>query len=293
MAERKLIRRKQMTAEEVEEAEAAVAEAETDEVEVDEAEIEKDVDEDNDEDEDEPAPKKAHTIGKKVVAVPAKNKVQPAAPKKVVKKVAEPEEDDDDLPEHVVDDDEDEAALPKVNRKVVGGNNKIKKSAVVNVSPKTTVKVQKPADIVKTSLVDDILSRLAAGQSVTIIRLENGNWKLADSKAAKDNRTTVGLRGAAYWDEVCSPEYIEWEKEWRELTMAERLARAKKAKVTWEEHADARINQMRLVDAYRQKLGIEKYKPEYQERSARDAVRKDKSAALSAKADVEESEAEE
>lgn len=82
------------------------------------------------------------------------------------------------------------------------------------------------------------------------------------------------LSGKEYWQEVLDPDYNEWREEWVELTYEEKVARAKKAKVKWEEHENPKVDVMRLTEAYRKHLGVHKYKPEYRSRSARSAVRK-------------------
>ena len=48
---------------------------------------------------------------------------------------------------------------------------------------------------------------------------------------------------------------------------------AKQKKVKWENHDDERIDRIRITVALREKLGIEKYKDEYQDKAARDAIK--------------------
>jgi hypothetical protein len=72
---------------------------------------------------------------------------------------------------------------------------------------------------------------------------------------------------------MVDPNYLEWINTWKAKSYAEKKAYAKKAKIKWEEHADERIDVMRITQAVREAEGIEKYKPEYRSRQARAALR--------------------
>lgn len=90
----------------------------------------------------------------------------------------------------------------------------------------------------------------------------------------------AGLRGDAYDKEVWTPEYYNFirvdagdGKPWEKHTTDEKSALAKSAGLTWQEHTDAKITAMNMFNAVIAALGVEKYKPEYKSKSARDAVR--------------------
>lgn len=81
------------------------------------------------------------------------------------------------------------------------------------------------------------------------------------------------LEGQEYWQEVLSPEFDMWSKEWNELTYSEKIEEAKRVGAEWEEHDVEKTNMMRMGAAVRDVLGIEKYKPKYRSRKARQAIR--------------------
>ena len=119
-----------------------------------------------------------------------------------------------------------------------------------------------------------LLSELAKGSIILIKALGDGEYHLQLS--ATSGIVTVGpqkLTGKAYWDEVLSQEFKEHDEEWKQLSYKEKLAAAKKLKATWESHEDERVDVMRITESVRNKLGISKYKPEYEDRSTRAAIR--------------------
>lgn len=73
--------------------------------------------------------------------------------------------------------------------------------------------------------------------------------------------------------DMLTDEYKEWQAEWSQLTYEEKVAKAEEDGVEWNRHENPRVDNMRLTAAYREALGIEKYKPEYRTRKARAAAR--------------------
>jgi len=61
----------------------------------------------------------------------------------------------------------------------------------------------------------------------------------------------------SYRDEAAG--YKAFEKQWGRMSPTERVAYAKTTGATWNEHSDAKINNMRMQMAVREKLGIKKY----------------------------------
>lgn len=121
------------------------------------------------------------------------------------------------------------------------------------------------------------LGQMEVGKVYTITCIGDGVYTFtvdrADYAVHKSKPRALGLVGKAYWDEVLNPDFKTWSAEWNELTYDEKVAKAKKAKVTWESHVDTKINVMRMTMAMTTALGLEKYKPEYSTKSARLALR--------------------
>lgn len=225
---------------------------------------------------------------------------EPVKVKKASKPVVEEEEEDiveDEIDEELEPDEgeepeEEEEPAPVIRRKVVAAPAPVAKKAVAAPPPvkkaakpvvqieeedvveepvKKTVKV-KPVDAtVAGAIVLDLLDGMSEDQAITITRTADDKWtfSLANGKAAKS-----GLTGRAYWDEVIDPAYLAWYNDWSQMTQDERIKKAKKVGVTWVEDKDPRVNIMRATLAYREQIGIEKYKEQYRSRSARAAIKK-------------------
>ena len=84
---------------------------------------------------------------------------------------------------------------------------------------------------------------------------------------------TKKFKGRAFDDEVQSDEYKEFKAQSKSKSYAEMKKWAKKVKAKWESHSDERIDRIRLTTAIREKLGVEKYKEEYQDAAARRAIK--------------------
>lgn len=151
-----------------------------------------------------------------------------------------------------------------------------KKEPIPELPPEssTAVKLQPINGTAVKDILMSIMSALGDGKAIMILRLSEDRWQInpiADIKSPMAMQKK--LSGRAYWDEVLDPKYIEWDKEWQGLTQSEKVQRCKKAGVVWEEDKDIRINNLHMTEAYRAKLGIEKYKEEYMDRASRAAVR--------------------
>ena len=140
--------------------------------------------------------------------------------------------------------------------------------------PAPPVRIQPVNKNIVEDVIMKVMTALGDGRAILIVRLSEDRWQINPVIDAKNPvAMQKKLSGKAYWDEVLDPHYIEWDKEWQTLTQAEKVQRCKKAGVVWEEDKDVKINNIHMTEAYRTKLGIEKYKPEYRDRSSRAAVR--------------------
>lgn len=220
-------------------------------------------------------------------AAPVQKAPAPAVVKAKVKPIVE-EVDDDDDPEDDYDpedDDDDPEPEPVVVKKpVVVAKAKVKPvveddddgdddgdDEPVKLQKAVAVKV-KPVDAtVAGSMMLELLEGFAEDSSIVITRVETNKWIISNS--LPEDTKSDRLSGAEYWREVQDPKHAEWNEEWSKLTNDEKLKKAKKAGVTWKEDKDPRVNIMRATAAYKEAMGIEKYKPEYRTRAARAAVR--------------------
>ena len=246
--------------------------------------------------ESEPAPKKvvakvtAPVINKKVVAKKVEPEPEPepdeepepapVAKKKVVvpaakvTKKAEPESEPE--PEE-----EAEAPAPVIKKKVVvpaapaakTGKRTAVEAAEEGEPDVAPVQLPKVADVVMENALTALLDALNDGQTVMLTRVDDSHWTIGPANQKAAMAAAGKLVGKAYWAEVCTPEFLAFDEEWTALTYNEKIARAKKAKVTWE-HADAQqVDVIHMTLAMRESLGIKKYKPEYESRKSRDTIR--------------------
>lgn len=117
-----------------------------------------------------------------------------------------------------------------------------------------------------------LIQVMEEGYSLTITKEGDSTWKVA-LHPEEETKKMFKLTGKAYMDEILSDEYQEFMEEWDSLTEEEKIEVAKKAGAEWDEVKNPRINLMKCASAYREVLGIEKYKPEYRSFSARKAIR--------------------
>jgi hypothetical protein len=242
-----------------------------------------DVDDDEDEDEDDEPVRKPVKAAKPapVAAAPVK-KVAPA-PAPVAKKAAKP------APVVVEDDEEDEepvkpvkkvaaAPAPKTEKKVAPAAAPVKKVAPVVEADEDEEEEKAPVRKTSTKVgmnpIADFMEMLEVGQSIIITRDSDLTWRVSSGTMTKaPSGKIMGRQGKAYWEEVANPAFTDWQREWGQKTFAEKKAEAKKLGVTYEAHDNPKIEVMRITEAVREKIGIQKYKPEYASRAARAAIK--------------------
>lgn len=143
-------------------------------------------------------------------------------------------------------------------------------------APVTMPSVRTVNEMIADDVFTQMFQAMQDGTSFIITKLESGKWQITSTniQAVAVSKAAAGkLTGKAYWDEVCDPKYVEWSQDWGSLTYAERKARCKKAGVTWVEDKNPKMDAMKMTEAYREKLDIQKYKPEYRTIKARAAIR--------------------
>jgi len=182
-------------------------------------------------------------------------KVKPATRRRRRRKVVEEPPDDD-----FEDEKEDEPTPKKTRRRT--------RKKVVEPEPEPV-----KADVSDLDVFYGLLESLDEGHTLVVSRTGEDTWSVSSSGTAAVVAGPQKLKGQAYWMKVLSPEFLEFDEEWKELTFAEKKVKAKKAKARWEAHEDDRVEAMRVKPALMKKLGIEKYKPEYQTRAARAAIK--------------------
>lgn len=175
------------------------------------------------------------------------------------RKVVEEPTDDDEEEEDEVE----EKPVKKVTRRRT-------KKKVVEPEPEPEPQVANVSDL---DVFYGLLENLDDGATLVITRTGEDTWSVSGGSAAVLASGPQKLKGKAYYDEVYSMEFIEHHEMWKQLTASEKKAQAKKLKATWEPHEDERVEVMRVTAAVRAKLGIEKYKEQYQTRAARAAIK--------------------
>jgi hypothetical protein len=128
--------------------------------------------------------------------------------------------------------------------------------------------------------IDDLtrlLDYMAKGHTLMLQRYSDDTWEIGMTKEERVASGRKKLTGVSYWDEVLSDEFQTFQKEWSKLSPEEKIAKARKEGVTWDEHDDPKINIMHLSDAYRAHYKIKKYKPEYENAAMRKALKESRS----------------
>lgn len=122
------------------------------------------------------------------------------------------------------------------------------------------------------TLIPDLLSALEIGKALQISRTGENTWtaKVVDATVTTSRKKMFGKE---YWDTVLSEDFVNFTEEWKALTYDEKKKKATKLGAKWEAAEDEGIDTMRITAAVREVQGIEKYKPEYQDRTARAALR--------------------
>jgi len=249
---RRVVRRQ--VEEEVEPEEVVEVDDEGYDVDEDDTDPDVELDVDDEEVDDEPEPEPAHRVARRVVQVasPTRKVAPPPAPVKAAAKPA---------PKPVAP-----AAKPVAKP----APKPVKQVAEEEVEPKT-IKVQKVETMALANLFEGLLTGLHDGQAIIISRRGETTWQLSTSDQIKG--VSVKLSGEAYWDKVTTPEYKEWIEGWTGLDYPAKVKEAKKIGAEWEKHADQRVDLIRISQAVMEKLGIEKYLPDYRTRASRDALK--------------------
>ena len=172
-------------------------------------------------------------------------------------------------PRTIDDDDIDEAPAPKAK----ATKKKPAKPAAKQPVESESVKVQKVDDQIAEGVFSELLEAMAEGQAIIAVRLSGNRWQFVTGNVQTTSDGGVKLKGKEFSTEVQTVEYQEFIVEWSDLTYQEKVKKAKKLKVSWETHKDKRVDNIRLMLAVREKLGIEKYKPDYINKSSRDRLK--------------------
>lgn len=187
------------------------------------------------------------------------------------------EEDDEDEDFEDEEDEEEEAPPPKaksrrVTRKVVPPPAKKAEAPAEEeeAEEETTVAVKRVDTVVAENVLTGLLDALDEGQAVVITRTGANTWQLSSGDGVAP---TKKLRGQEFWNEVLTPEYQEMEEWWGDLDYDGKKKLLKKEKIKWEAHENESVDLIRIRQAYMEAKGIEKYKPEYQKRAAREAIK--------------------
>ena len=130
--------------------------------------------------------------------------------------------------------------------------------------------------------LDDILLAMQNGQAFVVTRVAECEWQFAPSGevvAASTGRGR-GLKGAEFEKEAYSEDFYKFfyedasgGKAWKAMTSEERYAMADEVGASWTEHENSKTDAMRMGQAVRESLEISKWKPEYESRSARRALK--------------------
>lgn len=134
-------------------------------------------------------------------------------------------------------------------------------------------KIRKVDSVVAGEILTGLLDGLEEGKAIVVTRNGENKWQFAMGDAVVAAGGAGKLRGKEFWATVRSPEYDKWRADWKQKTFDEKKKYATKIGAAWEPHENPQIEVMRITAAVREKLGIEKYKPEFASRSARAALR--------------------
>lgn len=133
-------------------------------------------------------------------------------------------------------------------------------------------------DAVLLQIAQAIESLVASGTAMVAVAA-TGVAVAAQAEAPAEPKSK-GLRGQAFWEEVCSKKYADFfyrdagdGKAWESMTPDEKYEFADALDVDWDEHDDVRVDAIRMCKAIYAKLEITKYKDEYKTSAARNAVK--------------------
>jgi hypothetical protein len=123
-----------------------------------------------------------------------------------------------------------------------------------------------------------IKALLDAGEAISIRKLGSEyiiakyEPKAGDIKGQIKGRRKQAMKRAEFRAIAWTEDYVDFRKEWEGLSFEDKVKQAKKEKVAWDEHDDPRVNLIHLTLAYREEFGIEKWRPEYSTKEARDKL---------------------
>lgn len=153
--------------------------------------------------------------------------------------------------------------------------------------PVTAVSGNGEAQSVLSMTVQEVFEIMRSGESLALVKEDKNTMILSlvptdavSKNLAKAAAPSKKLRGDAYWSEVLSPEYYSWYykdagngKPWGDMTAEEKEEFVTGLGIEYETSDDPRMNALHQVQALLAKMGIEKYKEQYQTSAARDALK--------------------
>lgn len=175
-------------------------------------------------------------------------------------------------------------------RAAVKGEARKRKAVPTKRAPR---RVPKPAPVVEEpeeeafdeDPIEYLIALLEEGKSLTITRAGEDQWIVSQGApvavVTKSGRSANGVRGKAFEEEAFTPEFMQFIYDdvsgngvgWTTMTPDERYAMAEELEVSWNEHENSKTDAMRMGQAVRESLGVEKWKSQYQSRAARKALR--------------------
>jgi len=196
------------------------------------------------------------------------------------RKAAKPEPEEDEDEEEL----EEEPPAPKAKKGKVSRREAPVKTKRVNTVKEDVAarKEDKLGQIPASQFTDVLLELIEAGSAVTL-RKVGGKIIIYNAGIVDELSTRPGVRRSLsgrtraitkkeMYEVAYDPEFLKFLDKWGELSYEEKLAVAKKEKISWEEHETPRVNVMRLTFAYREAHEIPKWRPEYEDKAARDLL---------------------
>jgi len=138
--------------------------------------------------------------------------------------------------------------------------------------------------------LDVVMSALRNGEVLNITKIGGGMYVLSHGSdvGSKVSRPVdvpgkpqvPVLKGMAWREEVQTLEHFKWMYKdtgngtaWHDMTVDAKYEFAEEVGAEWDVHETERVDIIRMVRAVKAKLGLEIYKPEYQSRTVRNALR--------------------
>lgn len=109
-----------------------------------------------------------------------------------------------------------------------------------------------------------IMESLQAGEGMVATRQEDGSYLLVSLATFNQPVAAIdGRRGRpAKAKRALSAKYVEWSKGWKTKTLEQKVAYARKKKITWDEHDNDLVNNLRVTMAVQKAEGIVKHQDE-------------------------------